>query len=680
MTKYDLWFFVEGKDTYHRITIFPGQNVADLKDKIHKVGSHGYWNGVNAMELVLLQVDIDPTPHEGNICELQAPDDARVMDRPMARIQELWPHEPTEYHLHICVRLPSEISIRKRKAEDKLEYSKSPNLVRIVESLLKLVPSASGLSGNMSNELQAAWGLYRVMWGQPLPVVETVHGQQDMLTYVPSERLRELGLKWLGFDEDVLLIRPEYITAFGSLDLGPSMQRKDSVVVIGHPGIGKTSFLYYVLLRRLSSKSPTAFQLLGGSILFDASGPREFSGTIPEQTLALTDSSTADNMEPCNAFQTAAKAQVVRIIQTTSPAKKNWKRWHKNLKAARYVMDYFSSEEIDTLGKILDLNCDKLQRIYNTWGPSTRTCVNLTRYPSQEADYVIDVEDAVEDFVRTFQHSYIDPFEQSHKIVSVRPRGEERSCLTAQVATRRIEKIILLCTIKTEVAEQILFYKMLGTHRWFGSSAGCILKTYVLACLSAYPASKPLPCIAAESGPSTLGLEIPVSRWKRSFAINSAASLKEVDEHAAPFCLIPASQNFTAFDAIVCSQDSFFTIQVTVSSTHSANLDNFENIRREVPSFLKNRKWYHVFVTNNQIKAEGLRNQKRKDLPGEIVVCSAVFDIDQLGSIHRRLIEMSKEKGGDMTDTKEKIIHGYDEDENDSDIDDSKVNISISTS
>ncbi|KAH9034727.1 hypothetical protein EDB85DRAFT_979997 [Lactarius pseudohatsudake] len=602
------------------------------------------------------------------------------MDRPMARIQELWPDEPTEYRLHICVRFPSEISIRKRKAEDKSEHGKSPKLVR-TESLLKLVPSATGLSGSMSNELQAAWHLYRVMWGQPLPVAETVHGQQDKLTYVPSERLRELGLKWLGFDEDVLLIRPEYITTFDSLDLGPSMQRRDSVVVIGHPGIGKTSFLYYVLLRRLSSKSPTAFQLLGGSILFDTSGPREFSGTIPEQTLALADSSTADNMEPCKAFQAAAKAQVVRIIQTTSPAKKNWKRWHKNLKATRYVMDYFSSEEIDTLGNILDLNCDELQRIYNTWGPSTRTCVNLTRYPSQEADYAIDVENAVEDFVRKFQHSYVDPFEESHKIVSVRPRGEERSCLTAHVATRRIEKIILLCTIKTEVAEQVMFYKRLSTHRWFGSSAGCILKAYVLACLSAYPASKPLPCIAAESGPSTPGLEIPVSRRERSFAINSAVSLKEADEHTALFRLIPTSQNFPAFDAIVCSQDSFFTIQVTISSTHSANLDDFENIRREVPSsFLKSRKWYHVFVTNNQIKAESLRNKTRKDLPGEIVVCSAVFDVDQLGSIHRRLIEMSKEKGGDMTDTKEKIIHGCDDDEGDSDIDDSKVNMSISTS
>ncbi|KAH9160707.1 hypothetical protein EDB89DRAFT_2235568 [Lactarius sanguifluus] len=669
MTKYDLWFLVEGKDTYHRITIFPGQNVADLKKKIHKEGSRGYWNGVKAMELVFLQVDIDPTPHEGNICGLRAPDGARVMDRPMARIQELWPDGPTEYRLHICVRLPSEISIRKRKAEDEPEHVKSLKLVR-TESLLKLVPSASGLSGCMSNELQAAWDLYRVMWGQPLPVAETVHGQQDKLTYVPSERLRELGLKWLGFDEDVLLIRPEYITAFGSLDLGLSMQRRDSVAIIGHPGIGKTSFLYYVLLHRLSSKSPTAFQLLGGSILFDAGGPRGFSGTIPEQTLALADSSTTDNMEPCNAFQTAAKAQAVRIVQTTSPAQNNWKRWHKNLKATRYVMDYFSSEEIDTLGNILNLNCDELQRIYNTWGPSTRTCVNLTRYPSQEAGYVIDVENAVEDFVRKFQHSprYINPFEESHKIVSVRPRGEERSCLTAHVATRRIEKMILLCTIKTEVAEQVLFYKRLNTHKWFGSSAGYILESYVLACLSAYPASKPLPCIATDSGPSIPGLEIPMSHREQLFTLSSAASLKEVNKHTVPFCLIPTSQNYATFDAVVCSQDSFFTIQVTVSSTHSANPKGFENIRREVPSsFLKGRKWYHVFVTNDQIKAEKLRNKKRKNLPKGIIVCSTVFNVDQLGSIQKRLIEMSKEKGGG---TKERIIHGND---NDSDNDESNA-------
>ncbi|KAH9000596.1 hypothetical protein EDB86DRAFT_3135210 [Lactarius hatsudake] len=436
-----------------------------------------------------------------------------------------------------------------------------------------------------------------------------LHGSSKRVGICALGETPRLGLNSLGFIERVLLFRQEYITAFNFLGLGLSTRRENSVVVTGHPGIVKTSFLYYVLLRRLSSKSPTAFQLPDGCILFDEGGPQEFS-RFPKHTVALADSTTTGMEPPCVAFQDAAKAYV-RVIQTTSPALDNSKGWYKEVSANQYVMDYSSSEEMDVFGKILDLNCDVLQRIYNTWGPSTHNCVYLTRHPGQEGVYAGDVESAVRDFVKKFQHSptYINPFAESHKIISVRPkevgpRDEGRSRLTARVATRRIERMILLYSIKAEVAEQISFYKMLSTHKWFGSSpTGYTLRTYVLACLSAHPASKPLPCIAADSGPSTL--EIPVSLRERSFSLDSAASLKDVNNHTVPFCLIPTSSNFVAFDAIVCGQDYFFTIQVAVSSRHSANPCCFENIRCEVPPlFLESRKWYHVFVTNDK-KEEG---------------------------------------------------------------------------
>ncbi|KAH8978936.1 hypothetical protein EDB86DRAFT_2836305 [Lactarius hatsudake] len=550
MAKYEFWFFVEGKDLYHKIIISEGKDVADLKTRIHEEGRHSYWIGVDAIELVLFQVDIDPTPHRGKIRELRAPDDARVMDEPMDRIQQLWPDEPTKDHLHICVRLPS--AIGKRRAEDETERGKPSKLVRteLHES------DTSGFSRIPSHKVQSAWELYTNMWGQPLKdVVLTVHGQQNVLEYVPSEKLQG----WL--------------------------------TIVPYTGLGKTSFLYYVLLRRLSSKSPTAFQLPDGCILFDEGGPQEFS-RFPKHTVAFADSTTTGMEPPCVAFQDAAKAYV-RVIQTTSPALDNSKGWYKEVSANQYVMDYSSSEEMDVFGKILDLNCDVLQRIYNTWGPFDAQLCGV---------YAGDVESAVRDFVKKFQHSptYINPFAESHKIISVRPkevgpRDEGRSRLTARVATRRIERMILLYSIKAEVAEQISFYKMLSTHKWFGSSpTGYTLRTYVLACLSAHPASKPLPCIAADSGPSTL--EIPVSLRERSFSLDSAASLKDVNNHTVPFCLIPTSSNFVAFDAIVCSQDYFFTIQ------------------------------------------------KPKNLPAEVIICSAVIEIDRLGSIHERLVEMSKEK------------------------------------
>jgi hypothetical protein len=73
---------------------------------------------------------------------------------------------------------------------------------------------------------------------------------------------------------------------------------------------------------------------------------------------------------------------------------------------------------------------------------------------------------------------------------------------------------------------------------------------------------------------------------------------------------------------------------------------------RPFSTFLRARKWYHVFVTNDESKAESLRKQPREDLPDDITVCSAVFDIDQLGSIQQRLVEWSKTKVYE-----EKIIH-----------------------
>ncbi|KAH8990753.1 hypothetical protein EDB92DRAFT_1996290 [Lactarius akahatsu] len=59
------------------------------------------------MELVLLKVDIDPTPHLGAIQDLRA--DHNVQMNTARRVDEIWPDQPNEYHLHICVRLPSVI-------------------------------------------------------------------------------------------------------------------------------------------------------------------------------------------------------------------------------------------------------------------------------------------------------------------------------------------------------------------------------------------------------------------------------------------------------------------------------------------------------------------------------------------------------------------------------------------
>ncbi|KAH9064574.1 hypothetical protein EDB87DRAFT_1252066 [Lactarius vividus] len=104
MGDYKLWYFVEGKDNINKVIISRNEDVAQLREEIHKKCSRGFWDDVEAMDLVLLKVDIDPTPHKGAILELRAPDSAIEMD-PMQEINEIWPVQPNQRHLHICVRL-----------------------------------------------------------------------------------------------------------------------------------------------------------------------------------------------------------------------------------------------------------------------------------------------------------------------------------------------------------------------------------------------------------------------------------------------------------------------------------------------------------------------------------------------------------------------------------------------
>lgn len=116
---------------------------------------------------------------------------------------------------------------------------------------------------------------------------------------------------------------------------------------------GKSAFLYYVLLRRLSRKRLTAFQVSNRFLLFKEGGPLESSIDaaqcldIPRGTLALADS-TPEYTLPCEAFVYAAKSEDARILQTTSPAPGKWMQ--NSVPATVYVMDYFLEEEINTLG------------------------------------------------------------------------------------------------------------------------------------------------------------------------------------------------------------------------------------------------------------------------------------------------------------------------------------------
>jgi hypothetical protein len=117
-------------------------------------------------------------------------------------------------------------------------------------------------------------------------------------------------------------------------------------MLISLPYLGKSTFLFYLLLYRLESKLPTAVQLNADYyFIFDKQGAAVFALSFPDPRLgecwALTDSDEFVT-KPCVVFTRFAK----RVILTSSTKPERWKEWLKQSKGCCIISDLPSVPEI----------------------------------------------------------------------------------------------------------------------------------------------------------------------------------------------------------------------------------------------------------------------------------------------------------------------------------------------
>lgn len=120
------------------------------------------------------------------------------------------------------------------------------------------------------------------------------------------------------------------------------------------PNLGKTCFLYYLLLRLLNQKQPVAFQVKERFFLFQSSGVLLCDSSSGEEhtppgTWALSDSHVGYEV-PCGAFLAASQMGDAWLVQSSSPSTVNWERWQKEQSAILHWMKVFSFAEIKALG------------------------------------------------------------------------------------------------------------------------------------------------------------------------------------------------------------------------------------------------------------------------------------------------------------------------------------------
>jgi hypothetical protein len=117
-------------------------------------------------------------------------------------------------------------------------------------------------------------------------------------------------------------------------------------MLISLPYLGKTTFLFYLLLYRLEKKLPTAIQLdYEYYFIFDEQGAAVHPVSERDMRLkkcwALTDSNSMV-VRPCPAFSSLAKY----VILASSPRPQRWKEWIKEDDGSRIISDLPSVAEI----------------------------------------------------------------------------------------------------------------------------------------------------------------------------------------------------------------------------------------------------------------------------------------------------------------------------------------------
>ncbi|KAI9463713.1 hypothetical protein BJY52DRAFT_1184710 [Lactarius psammicola] len=471
--------------------------------------------------------------------------------------------------------------------------------------------------------LDAAHRVYYECWGKNLDELLRPVPECNDFKYIAKEQIHSLGIRDLNYRADVLLVRKEYKDAYEELrswERNP-LDRGGGAVVLGHPGIGKTCFLYYLLFRLLSERKTVAFQVGEDFVLFQDTGIQRCRTTssnglaISSGTWALTDSE-AGFERPCDAFLKACAAGRAWVVQTTSPSRIKYGTWSKEQDATLFWMQVFPSDELIALGKILGLDIESLRNNYDSWGPSARVCIRLTKTPTRVRGYENSVVEAADEL--TMKHNDFADFTTSatNKLFIIGPKSpSQRQESIVEFGTNRLRGYVARAYAKRDHAKRLSFYKAIRGHSLFGSPAGQMFEIYVLLWFWYSRAEEILPCTGAVA--TSPHLEIPACPENLEFFPNPEG-LKEVKEPERPICWVPTSRTFPSLDAFVLTNDTVITLQMTISRRLDAN----ERPRR-----------CHVFITDTDDYAKSLREQNLKEIPKGTFVYSAVIDINELDSI-----------------------------------------------
>ncbi|KXS09128.1 hypothetical protein M427DRAFT_141376 [Gonapodya prolifera JEL478] len=387
-----------------------------------------------------------------------------------------------------------------------------------------------------------------------------------------------------------------------------------SFAICGNPGIGKTYFLFVLLLWRLRSHKPTAFQWSSdGFVYFSQEGVR-FYGASSSSTVsfapgawALADSNQGVQ-PPCEAFvqQTAAI-----VIQATSPKEVRYKEWLKQRKGKVYWMNPWDWPEMWFVGCEMGpvrYDADEVWGVFTTWTPCARTVLRvLEGEESGITDHTKTVKDQIAHLPDILMniHDKDRLFSAPNDLVVLRADTESRtSPPIVDIISNYVMSLMFEQVERSFYPQKAEFLCLLADTTSQASVRGNLFQLYAHMILTTSSPTNNLIPATPLSHSIFHSLVVPRGLKEVSFTTDDAA-IEQLRQHAHEqlYCK-PIQAKFPTVDAFIILPDLFevFLLQMTVASRHSVGISGLQRVEEILmkglgSAMLSGFKWKLIFVT-----------------------------------------------------------------------------------
>ncbi|KAH9025841.1 hypothetical protein EDB85DRAFT_2149459 [Lactarius pseudohatsudake] len=525
-----LVYLIEGKEQHSNISVPRITDVNTLRNKIFEADCKGLTLGSWNLTLLKARTDSENPENPFPLWQFDRDDDGVEELSSEQTMDQIWQEPLPPRHIHIFVKIKErECNLLREQVSLPLLFVELANDI-VEQSKFLIPPTVLSTAVARQEALKAAYSMYHVFLGKDLNEILQVVPDNGHLQYLPRAQVISLGLRYLRCPL-VLLVREVYKVTYERLKpyADDPAHSCGGMVITGQPGTGKSCFLFYLLICLLNEKKNVAFQISTEFILFQDTGVELIRATdmeghiIPVGTWALSDS-RAGFERPCPAFLTTSMARSACIIQASSPSPEVSRSWRRECSALLHWMEAMPLGELIAIGTLFNHDSELLQKNYRLWGPSTRTCLMLTRFPRQIVVHSRAVHHTADRFTSDSKQFLLDldVMTVPDSLFAMRPIHEGDDA-NVEFGTDHIAQIVAHAYAKHDNAVRLSFYKAMSGHMWFAASAGYLLENYMLLWFSDAPAAHSLHCTPAKAGSAEL--KIPVCGKNQKF-FSSVAGLK----------------------------------------------------------------------------------------------------------------------------------------------------------